>query len=270
MYRNKSESFPIGIFDSGVGGLSVWREITNLMPGHHMLYFADNAYCPYGPRPKEEIIERAEKVTSFLIEKGAVVIVVACNTATSAAISSLRKRYSIPFVGMEPAVKPAANFSKTGVIGVLATKGTLTGELYNSTLEKYASEIKVIEKIGTGLVALVEEGKLTGQETEDLLRLYIEPMLEEGADNIVLGCTHYPFLKPAIEKITGAGVNILDPAPAVARQLFKIAKELEILKDESSFLNTEFYSSGPNEILKYLSRTIYPGIEESRYSVVNI
>ncbi|GAB1472957.1 glutamate racemase [Bacteroidota bacterium] len=270
MHRKKTENLPIGIFDSGVGGLSVWREIIKLIPGHPLLYFADNAYCPYGPRPKEEIIKRTEKISSFLIEKGAAIIVVACNTATSAAISSLRSKFQVPFVGMEPAVKPAANFSKSGVIGVLATKGTLSGELYNSTLEKYASEIKVVEKVGTGLVALVEEGKLSGQETEKLLRVYIEPMLEEGADNIVLGCTHYPFLKPEIEKIAGRGVNVLDPAPAVAKQLFKIAKELEILKDESSFLNTQFYSSGPNDILKSLSRTIHPGITDDKYEIINL
>jgi len=270
MHSEERDLLPIGIFDSGVGGLSVWREIIKLIPGHPLIYFADNAYCPYGPRPKEEIIKRTEKISSFLLEKGAAIIVVACNTATSAAISSLRKSFDVPFVGMEPAVKPAANFSKSGVIGVLATKGTLTGELYNSTLEKYASDIKVIEKVGTGLVTLVEEGKLSGAETENLLRIYIEPMLEEGADNIVLGCTHYPFLKPEIEKIAGEGVNVLDPAPAVAKQLFKIAKELEILKDESSFLNTQFYSTGDNSVLKSLSRTIYPGIGDDRYLIVNI
>ncbi|MHC1780536.1 MAG: glutamate racemase [Bacteroidales bacterium] len=270
MHNKNNGYFPIGIFDSGVGGLSVWREIIKLIPGHPLLYFADNAYCPYGPRPKEEIISRTEKITSFLIDRGAAIIVVACNTATSAAISSLRERFNVPFVGMEPAVKPAANFSKSGVIGVLATKGTLSGELYNSTLEKYASEITVVEKVGAGLVALVEEGKLSGPETEKLLRVYIEPMLEEGADNIVLGCTHYPFLQPEIEKIAGKSVNVLDPAPAVAKQLVKIAKELEILKDESSFLNTQFYSSGPNDVLKSLARTICPDLNDDRFEIINL
>jgi glutamate racemase len=270
MRITKFDKKPIGIFDSGVGGLSVWRELIKLMPGQEFIYIADNAFCPYGPRPKEEVIERSSRITEFLIEQGAAIVVVACNTATSAAISTLRSRFFIPFVGMEPAVKPAASFSKSGVIGVLATKGTLSGDLYNNTLERYASNVEVIEMAGVGLVQQVEEGKLEDPHTETLLSKYIKPMVEAGADHIVLGCTHYPFLSKLIHKIAGEGVTIIDPAPAVARHTLSLASELGIFNTGESGFNTTFYSTGGVEVLKSLAKSISSEIPDSLFRNLNI
>lgn len=174
-----SQNIPIGIFDSGVGGLSVWKEVIKILPGHQFLYFSDNAYSPYGPRPEQEIIERSRVISEFLIQKGAKIIVIACNTATAAAINSLRKEFPIPFVGMEPAVKPAAALTKTGVIGVLATKGTLGGSLYNNTLHTFASNVDVVEIVGKGLVPLVESGNLEGEAVQQLLKKYIGYMIKK-------------------------------------------------------------------------------------------
>ena len=271
MYKPASTT-PIGIFDSGVGGLSVWKEVIKLLPGHNILYFADSAYSPYGPRPVREVIERCEMISEFLISKGAGIIVIACNTATSAAIAHLRAKYPVPFIGMEPAVKPAATLTKTGVIGVLATKGTLNGRLYISTLNKFASDVRVIEMVGTGLVPLVESGKTEGDEVDSLLVKYISPMVTQGADYIVLGCTHYPFLRDSIQRIAGEGVTLIDPAPAVARHLYKIARERHLIdpdwKDNllsvniyrSCYSNTIFFSSGGTDVLKRLARGVIPEI----------
>ena len=248
----------IGIFDSGVGGLSVWRELIKILPNNDFIYFSDSAYCPYGPRPQEEIIERASKITEFLISQCVDIIVVACNTATAAAIESLRERYSLSFVGMEPAVKPAALHSKTGVIGVLATKGTFNGKLYSRTLQKFASDLRVVEQVGYGLVELVEAGKTSGEETSKVLEKYILPMVAAGADHIVLGCTHYPFLKEEIQKIAGNNVIIIDPAPAVARHTYELLFERNLIgKNKSDLLHqTIFYSTGDVENLLRMARGI--------------
>jgi glutamate racemase len=215
----------IGVFDSGVGGLSVWNEIVKILPEEEIIYFGDSAYCPYGRKSKKEIILRVTKIVDFLIEKGCGLIVVACNTVTAAAIDYLRKSYDIPFVGMEPALKPAVLNSKTGVVGVLATHGTLKGELYHRTLHKYASDTKVLEQAGDGLVELVESGEINSAKGETLLRRYIVPMIEQNADHIVLGCTHYPFLINQIEHIVGHGVTIVNPAPAVAKHTVEILNQ---------------------------------------------
>ena len=208
----------IGIFDSGIGGLSVWQELIKLMPNEEYIYIADTAYCPYGEKSADLIKERSSKISEYLINKGAAVVVVACNTATSVAISYLRETYNIPFVGMEPAIKPAILNSSSGVIGVLATANTLKGELYHNTLVKFGAGVRVIEKIGYGLVESVELGTVNSVKTRDLLASYIEPMKKEGADKIVLGCTHYPFLQKIISEIAGKEVEIINPAPAIARQ----------------------------------------------------
>lgn len=277
-----SQTIPIGIFDSGVGGLSVWKEIIKILPGHNLLYFSDNAYSPYGPRPVWEIIERATKISEFLISKGAAIIVVACNTATSAAIDSLRENFSVPFIGMEPAIKPAAALTKTGVIGVLATKGTLGSSLYCNTLNMFASNIEVVEMVGTGLVALVESGQVAGIQVEELLKKYIGPMIEKNADYIVLGCTHYPFLKDAIEKIAGKNVTIIDPAPAVARRLYKIAKINNIIDlkaregilgvnlHKSCYCDTQFFSTGDSSVLKAIASGVVSQIPSEYFKEVNI
>ncbi len=274
-----SSNSKVGIFDSGVGGLSVWREAIKLMPGQKFIYIADSAHCPYGPKSVEYIIDRARVITEKLISLGASIIVVACNTATSAAIEHLRREYSIPFIGMEPAVKPAALLTKTGVIGVLATKGTLSGERYHSSVCKYASNVHVVERVGTGLVDLVERGVVEGQEPYNLLLKYLTPMVEEGADQIVLGCTHYPFLKDVISKIVGSSVSIVDPSPAVARQLYVKANERGIYSNRFKdvgvdlyrlcYCDTDFISTSSSvSSLKILSRSVIPNIPDDCYFTI--
>ena len=209
-----------------MGGLSVFREIRKLLPDEHYIYYADNAHCPYGEKTPEYIRERLRTITDFFISRGAKVVVLACNTATAAAIEYLRKEYEIPFVGMEPAVKPAALGTKTGVIGVLATAGTLKGSKYLNTKGRFEDHVKIVERVGKGFVELVEAGKLTGPEAESVVKAALEPLLAEGADRIVLGCTHYPFLLETLRKVAaelGHGdVEFIDPAPAVAKRLVQV------------------------------------------------
>ncbi len=234
---------PIGIFDSGVGGLSVWREIIKVLPSESTIYYADNANCPYGDKSQQDIIRLADKVTTFLIEQGCSVIVVACNTATAAAIDYLRSTYSVPFVGMEPAVKPAAVKSKSGVIGVLATRGTFNGRLFQETSRKYAADVKMLIQPGYGLVELVESGDFSSPRVYDLLHQYIDPMLDAGADHVVLGCTHYPFLAEAISNIAKGELTIVDPAPAVALQVKRVIRDVGALNETVTPV-CRFYSSG--------------------------
>ncbi len=223
----------IGIFDSGIGGLSAFREIRKLLPGQKYIYYADSAHCPYGEKSREYVIDRARSITDFLIGKGAKIIVIACNTATAAAIATLRSEYDIPFIGMEPAVKPAALNTRTGVIGVLATAGTLKGSKYLKMREKYADDVTVVEHVGQGFVELVEKGMFEGSEVDKVVEESVFPLLEAGADTIVLGCTHYPFLEGAIRRAAArftaardiAAVRIIDPAPAVALHLKDVMAE---------------------------------------------
>lgn len=243
----------IGIFDSGVGGLSVFREIRKLLPEESYIYYSDNAHCPYGEKSVEYIIGRAREITGFLIDKGAEIIVVACNTATAAAIAILRAEFPVKFIGMEPAVKPAVKGTKTGVVGVLATAGTLKADKYLHTREKFSEGVKIVEHIGHGFVELVEKGCLTGSVAESIVAASLKPLLDEGADRIVLGCTHYPFLSATIAKIAGnlypdREVGIIDPAPAVARHLTDIMKAEAIIHNEG--FSIELYSSGDDAILK--------------------
>ena len=233
----------IGVYDSGEGGKSVLQELVKLMPWEDFIYYGDKAYCPYGPKEPAFIITRACAVTDFLIEKGCELIVVACNTATAAAISHLRAHYSIPFVGMEPAIKPAILHSKSGVVGVLATAGTFKGRLYLNTLARFSGEVKVIERVGEGLVELVERGVLDGPEVESRIRACIAPMLEAGADHIVLGCTHYPFLQPVIERLAGPGVTVVNPAPAVAAQALRLLQETKKTEPSTREGSVRYYYS---------------------------
>jgi len=217
----------VGIFDSGSGGLSVFREIYKLLPTEKYVYFADNAWCPYGEKAREVIIDRCRFITDFLLGKGAEAIVVACNTATAAAIETLRNEYPVPFIGTEPAVKPAAKLTHSGVVGVLATAGTLGAEKYHATKERFAENVKVVENIGKGFVELVENGVLEGPWAEETVRQSLSPLLDEGADVIVLGCTHYPFLEGVIDKCChelapDRNVRIINPAPAIARHLCEV------------------------------------------------
>lgn len=222
----------IGVFDSGVGGLSVLRELVKQLPGEQFIFYADNANCPYGRKSASFIIERARAISKYLMERGCDMIVIACNTATAAAIATLRADYpEYPFVGIEPAIKPAAASTTTGVVGVLATHGTLTGEKYHIALGKLPEGIKVVEHVGDGFVELVESGTFEGPEAEEIVRKSVEPLLEAGADTLVLGCTHYPFLAGCISKIaaewcsghdSARKVSIIDPSPAVARQACRL------------------------------------------------
>jgi glutamate racemase len=216
----------IGVFDSGVGGLSVLREIRALLPSAELLYFADSGHIPYGPRPLEEVRGFAEGITRFLLDQGAGVIVVACNTASAAALKSLRITFpGVPFVGMEPAVKPAAEQTRTGVVGVLATPATFQGELFGSVVERFAQGVRVIQQICPGLVQQIEVGELDTPNTEAMLRGWVEPLLAQNIDALVLGCTHYPFVAPLLAKICGPGVRLIDPAPAVARQTVRMTAD---------------------------------------------
>ncbi len=242
----------IGIFDSGVGGLSVFREIKKILPEERYIYFSDNAHCPYGEKSREYIIERAKHITDFLIGKGADIIVVACNTATAAAIKTLREVYPIPFIGMEPAIKPAAAITETGVVGVLATAGTLKADKYRDTKGRHAEDVQVVEHIGLGFVELVENGQTSGPKAESTIMESLEPLLDAGADTIVLGCTHYPFLSETIAKVSvslvpNRYITIIDPAPAVAKHLYEVMDEKGIIKREGYELS--LHASGDDTVL---------------------
>ncbi len=281
----------IGVFDSGEGGLSVLKEITRLLPEAEYIYYSDNAHCPYGEKSPEYIQDRARAITERLLKEGADVIVVACNTATAAAISVLRSEYSdassqevrdrvreltggrhdhICFIGMEPAVKPAALGTRTGVVGVLATAGTLKGSKYLKTKESVDDQVNVFEHVGRGFVELVEEGRLSGSEAEDVVKASLGPLLSAGADIIVLGCTHYPFLLPVLQKVAGPDIRFIDPAPAVARQLVHVLERDGMLSagEASSALarnasavpsspHVKLLSSGEAEPLHHLYGTIF-------------
>lgn len=248
----------IGVYDSGVGGLSVWKELLKELPNEEYLYVSDAGYCPYGPKSKEEIVKRAIAVTEYMIANGVEIIVVACNTATAAAIEYLRGHYNIPFVGMEPAVKPAAINTRTGAIGVLATKGTFKGELYLRTLHKFASNAKVIEQVGEGLVELVESGNVDSDYAREIIGKYVQPMLEADVDHIVLGCTHYPFLEKLIRESAGEGVQIVNPAPAVAKRVAHVLESRrKRIQAEKQGASGSFITTGDNlQVLKSMVKEI--------------
>ncbi|AXE30853.1 glutamate racemase [Chromobacterium phragmitis] len=208
----------IAMYDSGLGGLSVWRAVRAALPAWPITYLADQAYCPYGPRSREEIIDRALKVGHYLASQGATILIVACNTATTAAIAALRAELSLPIVGIEPAIKPAAAMSRTGRIAVLATEYTLASERVKTLLDAHAGDVEVLRRAGHGWVEQVEAGELAGERTRALVRRVVEPLLAENIDHIALGCTHYPFLAPLIQEIIGDGIRLYDPAEAIARR----------------------------------------------------
>lgn len=242
----------IGIFDSGVGGLSVFREIRKVLPEQSYIYYSDNAHCPYGEKGRDYIIDRARQITRFLLDKGCEIIVVACNTATAAAICSLREEFPVRFIGMEPAIKPAAKSTRSGIVGVLATAGTLKATKYLDTREKWAQNVTIVEHIGQGFVELVENGKISGPEAESIVGTSLIPLLEAGADTIVLGCTHYPFLTDTIKKIAAdtfpeREVTVIDPAPAVAKHLMEVMQQEGIAQTSPSGYSIELNSSGNPE-----------------------
>ena len=239
---------PIGIFDSGVGGLTVWKTLLNTFTNESFIYFADNKNCPYGTKTETEITQLSETIVDFLISKNCKLIIIACNTATSAAIKTLRTKYSIPIIGIEPAIKPASNLTKTGNVGVLATQGTINGEHFKNTSEKFAKNKNVITQIGNGLVKLVEENKVNSEEIAVLLQKYISPMLEKQVDYIVLGCTHYPLLSKQINNITGGKIQLLEPSEAIAKQTKKILAQEKLLANENDRY-THIYTSGTSKEL---------------------
>ncbi|WP_372770221.1 glutamate racemase [Lutibacter sp.] len=241
---------PIGIFDSGIGGTSIWKEVVKLVPNENTIYLADSKNAPYGEKSSEEIIALSIKNTELLISKGCKLIIIACNTATTNAIDYLRENYSVPFIGIEPAIKPAALLSKTGAIGILATKGTLSSKLFEKTTKEYSKIITTIEQDGEGLVPLIEEGKLNSPELTELLSTYLKPMLNFNIDHLVLGCTHYPYLIPQIKKIIGDNVTIIDSGEAVARQTKAILEKLDLLSTDLSKGNHLFYINAETKVLK--------------------
>lgn len=240
---------PIGIFDSGVGGLMIWSHIHRLLPAESLIYLADKAYCPYGPKSREVITERAFAISRYFISRGCKLIVVACNTATAAAVEALRTHFPLPFVGITPAIKPAALHTKTGVVGILVTKGTIESSLFNENIDHFASGIKVMEQIGEGWVEAVESGETDTASTRALVERQIRPLIEAGADQIVLGCTHYPFLIPLIKEMAGEEVTIVDPAPAIARRVEWVLRQRELLAPAGSLPVCEFYATAREQTL---------------------
>jgi glutamate racemase len=228
--RRSADSAPpeglTGIFDSGVGGLSVLRAVRSSFARQPLIYLADQAHVPYGPRSLDEVQALSEEITHYLLSQGAKLIVVACNTASAAALHYLRRTFpETPFVGMEPAVKPAAESTHSGVVGVLATPATFQGALYASVVERFAAGVTVLQDTCPGLVAEIEAGSLDGPAAREILERALRPMLERGIDTVVLGCTHYPFVIPLIQEIAGPSVKVIDPAPAVARQVGRLLEK---------------------------------------------
>lgn len=245
---------PIGIFDSGVGGTSVWREIEKLLPNEDTIYLADSKNAPYGEKSKEEILQLSIKNIDFLLAKDCKLIVVACNTATTNAISHVRKHYDVPIIGTEPAIKPAALLSKSKTVGVLATKGTLSSELFFTTSQNHAGHVNKIVQVGTGLVPLIEAGMVNSEETKKLLETYLEPMLAAGMDYLVLGCTHYPYLIPVLKEMIPPHVEILDSGAAIAKQTMAILKENNLLANPDKKGKHLFYTNAdPGILARFLS-----------------
>lgn len=239
---------PIGLFDSGIGGTSIWREINLLLPNENTIYLADSKNAPYGLKSKDEIIALSIKNTEFLISKNCKIIVVACNTATTNAIKELRSKFDVPFIGIEPAIKPAANQSLTHKIGILATKGTLNSELFHEKIKSYTN-VKIIEQIGHGLVQLIEHGAIDTAEMDELLKSYLTPMINEDIDYLVLGCSHYPYLIPKIKEILPPSVKIIDSGEAVAKQTKNVLYNLNLLREENNAIKI-FYSNSDIGVLQ--------------------
>ncbi len=253
----RRQSGPIGIFDSGVGGLSVMNEIARELPQEDVVYFADSAHCPYGRRTHKEIQRLARGIVTFLLSQRAKLIVVACNTASAAALYHLRETFNVPIVGMEPAVKPAAERTDSKVVGVIATEATFQGALFASLVERFATDIEVLTQTCPGLVERVERGLIEDARTKEMLREYLQPMLEAEIDSLVLGCTHYPFLKPLMREIMGHGVEIIDPSPAVAQQTRRVLEKEGLLQQGGQGRYT-FYTSGDPQVFSRLVEGLTP------------
>jgi glutamate racemase len=264
---------PVGLFDSGIGGLSVWRAVVDRLPHEATVYFADSANCPYGSRSPEEIKVLSRDIVRFLLQHDCKLIVAACNTASAAALEFLRAEFDVPIVGMEPAVKPAAERTQTGHVGVLATAGTLQGALYQNTARHYADGVHVHVQIGEGLVELIEAGQFDTPETEALLRQYLEPMLATQVDQIALGCTHYPLLMPLIERIVNGRASVIDPAQAVSRQVERVLNRHNLAATTgrpADQVQHRFYTTGQPEPLQSLATTLNRQQVEVRLRQVSV
>ena len=249
----------IGVFDSGVGGLSILKEVRRILPGEDLLYLADSAHCPYGTKPVSEIRARSLRVTAFLVEFGVKAVVVACNSASVAGLDQVREAYpQIPIVGVEPALKPAHDLTRNGKIGVLATSMTLNGARFSVLVEKFGTGVEVYTQPAPGLVELVEAGKLDTPETETLLHQYLDPLLKKGVDTLVLGCTHYPFLIATIKKICGPSVTVLDTGLAVAKQTVRVLERNGILNSQTSGGKEVFYTSGDPAAVREVVVKLWP------------
>jgi glutamate racemase len=236
---------PIGIFDSGIGGVSVLRAVRALLPNENILYFGDSANLPYGEKSMDAIRLLSERVVKFLLEQDCKIIVIACNTASAAALKYLREKHpDMIFIGMEPAVKPAAEQTQSGVVGIIATTATFQGELFASVVERFAQNVKILHQPCPGLVQQIEAGKLDTPDTEAMLRNWLEPMAEKNIDTLVLGCTHYPFVIPMLNKILGEKVRIIDPAPAIARRVKFLLEQMHAISDSAVKGKTIYYTSG--------------------------
>lgn len=248
-----SNNSPIGFFDSGVGGTSIWKEVITLLPNERTIYLSDSKNAPYGEKSKEKIIVLCQKNIDFLLKENCKLIVVACNTATTNAITFLRNNYNVPFIGIEPAIKPASLITKTKTIGVLATKGTLNSTLFEKTSSSIRNDIKLQETIGTGLVELIEHGELNSKETSLLLYSFLKPMVDSNIDALVLGCTHYPYLIPQIRKIIGSKIKIIDSGEAVAKQTKMILTQHKLLNiEEKKTVQHKLYINKSTAVLKGL------------------
>ena len=244
-----NDTRPIGLFDSGIGGTSIWHAVHKLLPYENTIFIGDSANAPYGQKTKEEIISLSKKNIDWLLQRDTKLIIVACNTATMNAVEELRASYNIPIIGIEPAIKPAALNSITKKVGVLATKGTITSKKYSESKTNYPN-ITFIDQIGYRIVQLIEDGHLHSEELEMLLKQYIDPMLEQHIDYLVLGCTHYPYLIPILKKLIPESVKIIDSGEAVAKQTYKILNELQLLKTDQLLGSSQFYTNKDVEILQ--------------------
>ena len=253
---------PIGLFDSGIGGTSIWKEIHELLPHENTIYLADSKNAPYGQKSKEEIIQLSSKNTEYLLNHNCKIIVVACNTATTNAIKELRAKYDVPFIGIEPAIKPAAVNSKKNSIGILATQGTLNSELFHQTVERF-QDTKIIEQIGTGLVKLIENGEMNSKEMNVLLRQYLQPMIEANVDYLVLGCSHYPYLIPQIKKILPKDIKIIDSGQAVALQTKNVLLEKVGLANANKEGKSVFYTNSDPTVLTEILQHKYQVISKN-------
>ena len=248
---------PIGLFDSGIGGTSIWTAIHDLLPNEDTIYLADSKNAPYGQKSKEEIIHLSSKNTELLLDMNCKLIVVACNTATTNAIATLRSKYQVSFIGIEPAIKPAALHSQTQKIGILATKGTLNSELFYKNVEKF-QDIQIIEQIGFGLVELIENGEINSPEMTKLLQSYLQPMIDQNIDYLVLGCSHYPYLIPQIQKILPKQIHIIDSGEAVAKQTKNILLEKVGMRNGISPSSNLFYTNANTKVLSDILNNKFP------------